>query len=97
MEITLKKGSPIGKRAHIIQLTFYDSSMPMKNSSATFGVRKLDSGGSEIYMEIETEPTNKLMQPMMYLMFRFKMIPGIIKGLDDFYKKDNLVSNLQLS
>ena len=59
--------------------------MPVKNASATLGVNSLGANKTEIYMKIEMTPNNRLMQPMMYLMFKYKVIPGILKGLEDLY------------
>jgi len=70
----------------------YDTSMPMKNSKATMGLNKLSANETEAYMHMDIEPKYKLMQPMMYLMFRYKMGPAILKGLEDLYKEEHAVS-----
>jgi hypothetical protein len=70
----------------------YDTSMPMIESKATMGLNKLSTNETEAYMHMEVTPKNKLMQPMMYFMFRYKMGPAILKGLEDLYKEEHTVS-----
>lgn len=67
----------------------YDTSMPIKNGGrATLGVRPLDENRSETYMIMNVEPENKLMQPMLYLMFKLQVGPVILKGLEELYQKE---------
>ena len=68
----------------------YDTSMPIKNAKATLGVRPLENGQSEAYMRIDMEPKYKIMQPMLYLMFRYIAAPSILNGLQKLYKQEHL-------
>jgi len=70
-----------------------ESSMPVKDASATLGLRPINASKTETYMSIKMTPKNKLMQPMMYLMFKFKVIPGILKGLEDLYLREHQVKS----
>jgi len=67
----------------------YDSTMPMKAAKATLGVKDLGGNQSEAFMKMEVTPKYKIMQPMMYLMFRYRNGPMILKGLEDIYKKEH--------
>ena len=70
----------------------YDTSMPMKSAQASIGVKQLDDHRSEVYFHMDAEPKYKIMQPMMYLMFKYKQGPTILKGLEELYKKESQVS-----
>lgn len=64
-----------------------DITMPMKSGTGTVGVRELDSNASEAYMIMDIKLKKPIMQPMMYLMFRYNMGPKILKGLDEYYQR----------
>ena len=66
----------------------YDTSMPLKSAKASLGVTQLGNGTSEVYMHLDMEPKYKIMQPLMYLMFRFIAAPSILKGLEKLYKQE---------
>lgn len=66
----------------------YESSMPMKEATATLGVRPLDPTRSEAYMHLTITPKYRVMQPMMYAYFRFLAGPAILRGLEDKYLED---------
>ena len=73
-----------------------DSSGPVKDATALFGLKTLDDGSTEIYMEVDMTPKNILMQPMLYTMFKYKALPSVLKGLDDLYNKEHVAqTNLQ--
>ena len=74
----------------------YDTSMPIKSAKATLGVTPLSNGSSEAYMQVEMIPKYKIMQPMMYLMFRFVAAPSILKGLEKLYKEEVKAGRLAL-
>ena len=67
----------------------YETSMPVNSAKATLGVRAIDSQTTEAYMQIEMEPKFKIMQPMMYLMFKYKAGAGVLKGLEKIYQEEN--------
>ena len=66
----------------------YDTSMPIKNATATLGVRSISENETEAYMNLEMTPKLKIMQPMLFLMFRFVAAPKILKGLEELYLKE---------
>lgn len=63
-------------------IEIYDTSMPVKNASATLGLNKLDEQTTEAYMEMEIKPKYAILGPFMYLMFQYYAAPGILKGLE---------------
>lgn len=63
----------------------YDTSMPVKSAKATLGVNHLSNGSTEAYMHSEMKLKYKIMQPLMYLLFRFYVAPSILKGLEKLY------------
>ncbi len=69
----------------------YETSMPIKNATATLGVTPLGNGTTEAYMQLDLEPKYKIMQPILYLMFRYVAGPSILNGLSKLYKKEHLV------
>jgi hypothetical protein len=75
------------------KIDIVESSMPVDNASAKLGVRSIGGGQTLTYMTVEAKPKNKLMQPMMYMIFKYKVIPGILKGLEDLYKSDLAVES----
>ena len=66
----------------------YDTSMPIKDATATLGVRAINENETEAYMNIEMTPKYKIQQPMMFLMFRFVAAPKILKGLEELYLQE---------
>lgn len=69
----------------------YETSMPVKDSSATIGVRSIGNGRSEAYMDLNMTPKNRIMQPMMFMYFRFIAGPGILKGLEEIHARESQV------
>ena len=70
----------------------YESSMPFKSAQATLGVRRIAANQSEIYMEMSAEPKLKILQPMLYLSFRFMAMPKILRGLEELVQKEASVA-----
>jgi ribosome-associated toxin RatA of RatAB toxin-antitoxin module len=70
----------------------YETSMPLRSAKATIGVRSNGENTSEVYMEMSMEPKYKIMQPMMFLFFKYVAGPGILKGLENIYKKEHAIS-----
>jgi ribosome-associated toxin RatA of RatAB toxin-antitoxin module len=70
-------------------ITVEETSMPFDNSRATLALRELGPGQTEATMEIYLEPKNRILQPMAYVSFRYKVGPAILKGLDDLYQKEH--------
>lgn len=70
-------------------VNIYEGSMPFNSAQATLGLRKITDGLTEAYMDMEFEPRNKLMAPMMWLAFRFQAMPKILRGLERLYRQEN--------
>jgi len=68
----------------------YDTSMPIKNAKATLGVKAIGPNQTEAYMHMELEPKYKILQPVMYLMFRFFAAPTLLKGLEKLHKQEQV-------
>lgn len=66
----------------------YETSMPIKDSNATLGVTPLGENETEAYMDIEMTPKYKILQPIMFLAFRYVVGPGILKGLETLYEEE---------
>jgi len=66
-----------------------ETSMPFENTEATIALRALDANKTEATMEINMEPKNRILQPMAFMTFRYKVGPAILKGLDDLYQKEH--------
>ena len=60
----------------------FETTMPIKSARGTLGVSSIDKRLSNAYMHIEMEPKYKLLQPLLYLMFRFVAGPSILRSLD---------------
>ena len=58
------------------------STGPIKEGSGTLGVTSIGTNKSEVYMTLDVVPPNKIAQPIMFLMFRYKVIPAILKKLE---------------
>lgn len=71
------------------KINIIESTMPFKSATAKIGVRTIGTNKSETYMEVNGVPKNRLMGPMMSLMFRYKVIPAILKGLEDLYHEEH--------
>jgi len=68
----------------------YETSMPIKNNAkATLGVRPLGNDFTEAFMKIEMTPKYKILQPMMFLMFRYYAAPALLRGLENLYKEEH--------
>lgn len=65
-----------------------DSTGRIKSAKATVGLKVIDSETTEVYMSVDMIPANKLMQPIMYLMFKNKVMPAVLKGLEDLYQEE---------
>lgn len=63
----------------------FDSSLPIKSGKGTLGLNKINEYETEVYMILEADPKNKLMQPMMYMQFKYVMVPKILKSLEDYH------------
>ena len=70
----------------------YETSMPIKESSATLGVRPLDGSRTEVYMNLEMTPKYKIMAPVMYLLFKYFAAPSILKGLEKLHRDEHKLS-----
>lgn len=70
----------------------YETSMPIKNAKATLGLTPLSDGKTEAYMHIDLKPKYKIMQPILYLMFKFFAAPNLLKGLEKLYKEERAIS-----
>jgi hypothetical protein len=78
------------------RINVVDSSGPVKDASAFFGLKTLEDGSTEILMEVDMTPKNILMQPMLYTAFKYKALPSVLKGLEDLYNQEHgSNSNLQ--
>jgi len=67
----------------------YESSMPVTSAKATLGVSPVDQTDSIAYMDVDVIPNQWFMTPMLYLSFRWMVMPGILKGLEKLYRKEN--------
>ena len=65
-----------------------DTSMPVKDASATIGVRPLGEGSSEAYMHMEMKAKYRILTPFMYIGFRLFAAPSILRGLEKLYQKE---------
>ena len=72
----------------------YETSMPIKNAKATLGVTQLGNNQTDAYMQLEMTPKYKIMQPIMWLMFRFVAAPSILKGLEKLYKQEQAIATV---
>ena len=79
--VDLKQGSSY-------TITIEETSMPVKKAIVTMGVNELSKEKSEVYMHMDMTPKNKFLQPMMYLMFKFKIGPSILNGLATLHRKE---------
>ena len=68
-----------------------DSTGRLKSAKATVGVKAIDSESTEVYMSVDMIPANRIMQPIMYLTFKNKVMPAILKGLEEIYNKEQKV------
>lgn len=60
----------------------FETTMPIKSARATLGVSSIDKCLSNAYMHMELEPKYKILQPVLYLMFKLVAGPAILRGLD---------------
>lgn len=77
------------KEGSYYTIDIVESSIPVKEASATLGVNGLSENLTETYMSVSMKPRNRFMAPMMFLMFKYKVIPGILKGLEDLYLQEH--------
>ena len=70
----------------------YETSMPIKRAVAKLGVTRIDDLNSEVYMQMEIKAKYPIMNPVMYLMFKFIAAPGILKGLEKLYQRESKTS-----
>ncbi len=66
----------------------YESSMPIKSAKGTLGVKAINKNSSEAFFTMEVTPKIKAMHPMMFLLFKFKVAPNILKGLHELYQRE---------
>ena len=66
----------------------YETSMPMKTAKATLGVTPLGNGNTEAYMNLNVQPKYRILQPLMYFMFKYIAGPTLLRGLEKKYKQD---------
>jgi hypothetical protein len=66
----------------------YETSMPVRESTATIGVTKLDDQSSMAYMQIKMKSRYALLAPMLYLIFRYYAGPAILRGLSKATQKE---------
>lgn len=66
----------------------YETSMPVKESTATIGVTKLDDHNSMAYMQIKMKSKYAFLAPMLYLIFRYYAGPAILSGLSKAATKE---------
>ena len=66
----------------------YETSMPIKNSTATIGVVPINENETQAYMNLEMTPKYKVLQPVLFLVFRYFAGPAILRGLDKIYQKE---------
>lgn len=71
----------------------YETSMPMTSAKATLGVKPLGAQKAQAYMHLDITPKYKIMQPMMYLLFKYVDGPAILKGLEDTYLKERILQS----
>ncbi len=76
------------KEGSYYTVEIFDSSYPIKKAIATLGVRALEDGGTEIYMESEMEIPNPLLRPLLYLGFKYDAMPSILKGLEGLHEEE---------
>lgn len=67
----------------------YETSLPIKRAEATLGVLPMENGDSQLFMHMDLKPKNKIMAPIMFLMFRFGIAPRILKDLDQLFKLES--------
>ena len=66
----------------------YDTSMPLERAHVTLGVRAINEHTSETYMHMNMEPKYTVLQPMMFMMFRFFSGPKILQGLEKLHSEE---------
>ena len=66
----------------------YDTSMPIKEARATLGIKPIDKTQSHAYMQVQLTPKWILTQPVLFLAFKYVVGPGILKGLEKLYIKE---------
>ena len=67
----------------------YETSMPVKDASATIGVRSLGKNKTEAYMQMKMKPTYKIFQPFLYIAFKFIVAPSILQGLEELHRQEH--------
>ena len=63
----------------------YETSMPVKDAVATFGVRELSKNQSEAYLDFTMNLKYAVLQPIMYLVFKYIAGTGILRKLEKEY------------
>ena len=66
----------------------YETSMPIKSARATLGLRKIDDATSEAYMLIDMESKYAVLNPVMYVMYKFIAAPAILRGLEKLQRSE---------
>ena len=62
--------------------------MPLERAHVTLGVRAINETTSEAYMYMNMEPKYTVLQPMMFMMFRFFSGPKILQGLEELHSAE---------
>jgi len=65
-----------------------ETNSPIRDVAATLGVNAIDAKTTVAYMSVQFKPKKKLMQPLMYLMFRFRVMPAVLKSLEEIYHEE---------
>lgn len=79
--ITWKEGSHY-------KVEIYETSMPIIKAATVFGVSPVSEYESEAYMHFGILPKSWYMGPMVFLMFKFVVGPGILRGLEKYMLKN---------
>lgn len=62
--------------------------MPVNGGKASISLQPTGEGLTEISMDMDMDVKSKFMQPMMYLMFKYKVAPQLFKNIEKEYLKD---------
>ena len=70
----------------------FSGSLPIEYAKATLGLIDNGDGTTTAYMDMDIRARNKWMNPMMYMMYKYKGIPSILKGLEETHHKEQQLS-----
>lgn len=86
------------KEGSLYTVDIIESSIPIKYGKGTVGISPIDENNTEVFMELDVTPKNKLMAPMMYLMYKRKVVPAILQRLEEVYTIESKTeANLNLA